>query len=426
VRSRSNFVTLGAMTSGPSEPSLLVPSGSIESRTLRTDDLVPNLPAPENKRFYPALDGLRALAVLMVFCNHYFSRARRDLQWGWTGVDIFFVLSGFLITGILYDTRNTKHRFRNFYVRRTLRIFPLYYGVLLIALLLAPIFRWVWHPAWFLWPLYLGNYARFIWLSDFLEGTGTLEHLRTSLPSYTPIFMYLGHFWSLCVEEQFYLVWPLVVFLVRDRKRLRNICAAVCVLALAARIACVFFVPEPYLKAELLYRFTPLRADALLLGGLLALMIRGPEVRWLTRALRPALYLFITGFVIFQGIFYLRLSHFYKPDTTAPVLSTIGFTLIDLFSGIVILLSLERTSLIYRFFTIKPLRRLGQMSYGFYVFHDIPHTFYIRLVGYLHRHRPSPDYVVALVALIFTLILSYLSFRFFETPFLRLKNRFTL
>jgi len=75
---------------------------------------------PENRAFYPALDGLRAIAFLMVFFQHYYS-----IPWGWTGVNIFFVLSGFLITGILFDSRNDAHRARNFYIRRTLRIFPL-------------------------------------------------------------------------------------------------------------------------------------------------------------------------------------------------------------------------------------------------------------------------------------------------------------
>jgi peptidoglycan/LPS O-acetylase OafA/YrhL len=81
---------------------------------------------PAKRAFYPALDGLRAVAFLMVFFHHYMR-----LPWGWSGVDFFFVLSGFLITGILFDTRHDFHRFRNFYVRRTLRIFPLYYGIIL-------------------------------------------------------------------------------------------------------------------------------------------------------------------------------------------------------------------------------------------------------------------------------------------------------
>ena len=94
---------------------------------------------PDNNAFFPALDGLRALAFLMVFGFHYL-----QMPWGWTGVDIFFVLSGFLITGILFDSCHHPHRIRNFYLRRTLRIFPLYYGVFLLLVILDPIFRWNW------------------------------------------------------------------------------------------------------------------------------------------------------------------------------------------------------------------------------------------------------------------------------------------
>ena len=181
---------------------------------MENNDLVPGLPAPENKRFYPALDGLRAMAVLMVFFHHYVYGAfntqndnshawhgfKGALSWGWTGVDFFFVLSGFLITGILYDTRHTAHRFRNFYVRRTLRIFPLYYGVLLVGLFLTPIFHWVWHPGWMLWPFYLGNYARFIWISGSPLNLDAMENFRSSLPLQPPFILIFGHFWSLCVE----------------------------------------------------------------------------------------------------------------------------------------------------------------------------------------------------------------------------------
>ncbi len=396
---------------------------------LHADDVVPNLPASENKRFYPALDGLRAIAVLMVFYQHYLSPpgTRSAFNWGWSGVDIFFVLSGFLITGILYDTRNTLHRFRNFYVRRTLRIFPLYYGVLLIGLFLTPIFHWIWHPAWILWPLYLGNYGRFIWLNDWMQGTGVLDHLRSSIDFDTPFFLYFGHFWSLCVEEQFYLVWPLAVFLIKDRVRLRDLCIAVCILCLIARVVCVCVLPQSYLHAEFLYRFTPLRADALLLGGALALMLRGPEAARLKRLVRPALSLFIIGFVLFEILYRHAARHFYYPVAGAPVLDTLGYTLIDLFAGIIILLALNPGGIFYRVLTIKPLRRLGQISYGFYVFHDIPHVAYGLLVD-----RIFPDVsdaattnIIAAVALIGTLLLAYLSFRFYEAPFLRLKDRFT-
>jgi len=157
----------------------------------RTDRLVP--PKTENGLFYPALDGLRAIAFLMVFMQHYFK-----MPWGWTGVDLFFVLSGFLITGILFDSRNDPYRARNFYIRRTLRIFPLYYGIMLLLLFLEPIVRWDWSWRWLVWPAYVGNFARFVhpYLLD-----SPLQRLADFQPSptrfHTHLRPLLGHFWSL-------------------------------------------------------------------------------------------------------------------------------------------------------------------------------------------------------------------------------------
>jgi peptidoglycan/LPS O-acetylase OafA/YrhL len=91
----------------------------------------------------------------MVFAQHYL-----NLPWGWAGVDVFFVLSGFLITGILYDSRDQPNRVSNFYIRRTLRIFPLYYGLMVLLVISYPLFRWQWNWTWLVWPAYLGNFAR--------------------------------------------------------------------------------------------------------------------------------------------------------------------------------------------------------------------------------------------------------------------------
>ena len=148
-----------------------------------------------------------------------------------TGVDAFFVLSGFLITGILYDTRDEPGRVRNFYIRRTLRIFPLYYGVLLILLVLTPLFHWAWTWQWIAWPLYLGNFLHLFY--PHLNNPFVIAFADADLLSKTSRFIVtLGHFWTLCVEEQFYLVWPWVVFAVRDRRKLINIC-----------VTCIIVVP---------------------------------------------------------------------------------------------------------------------------------------------------------------------------------------
>lgn len=400
----------------------------VDGALAQGEESTPGLPPPENKRFYPALDGLRAVAVMMVFFQHYLAFRRPALNWGWMGVDMFFVLSGFLITGILYDTRETEHRVRNFYMRRTLRIFPLYYGVLFGALITTPIFHWFWNRIWLLWFLYLGNYVRFLRVHSPLFPMGALEHLHAQPIIPGAFTLYLGHFWSLCVEEQFYLVWPMVVFAVRKRETLRTICLLSIPVVLAARIACVWLVPQDYLNAELLYRLTPLRADALLIGGLAALCLRGPEARWVLRWARPVALAFAASFAVWEGIYRLvsGTGSFYAPLLNAPVLTTIGYTLIDLFSAALILSILTIDNPVARFLNLGPLRRLGQISYGFYVFHDMFHDVYKWIVYKIDPAAQNPSTKIAVVAFIGTLLVATLSYRYFETPFLRLKARFSV
>jgi peptidoglycan/LPS O-acetylase OafA/YrhL len=390
------------------------------------DDLVPDLPPSENKRFYPALDGLRAIAVLLVFCEHYIYHPSK-LRWGWIGVDIFFVLSGFLITGILYDTRETAHRFRNFYVRRTLRIFPLYYGVLLLALLLSPLLHLTWHPAWYLWTSYLGNYARFIYINDFISPhRDMVEDLVSKLPLANPLLLHMGHFWSLCVEEQFYLFWPLVVFLVKDRVRLRNFCIAVVLIEPFLRLICAFTLPFPLLYFEFLNRFTPLRIDALLLGGLVALCLRGPESNFVSRLAKPVILSVAGFFLAMEAIIPFFTHTIAEPDANITWISTFGFSAIDLLAAGMILLAIDPRTSFYRILNRPYLRRLGQMSYGFYVFHNIPLWLYNQIAMRVFKVGTNAEQILAAaIAFVCTVIISYLSFRFFESPFLRLKERFT-
>ena len=384
-----------------------------------------DLPAPENKQFFPALDGLRAAAVLLVFWGHYEGGKHPLLSWGWAGVDYFFVLSGFLITGILYDTRNAPHRFRIFYARRILRIFPLYYGVLLLAVVLTPIFHWWWNGSWILWFTFLGNYSRFVFLHSSLP-EGAIEHLVARPPFPYSFIAFTGHFWSLCVEEQFYLFWPAVVYLVRRRETLRNLCGAIFVLSLAGRILCLYVLPHDWLAADFLGRATPLRADALLLGGLIALGLRGPEGEWLLRWAKPLLLAFVAGFIVFEfTCVAMSPQHtVYQPDFQSPILPTIGFSLIDLSAAFLLLALLEPKGWLFRFFSLRPLRALGKISYGFYVFHDLLHLAYADLAHSLTHHRGASINLTAMLALVGTTILSWLSFRFYETPFLKLKRFF--
>jgi peptidoglycan/LPS O-acetylase OafA/YrhL len=218
---------------------------------------------PANHTYFPALDGLRAVAFLMVFGAHYLK-----LPWGWTGVDVFFVLSGFLITGILFDARNQPHRVRNFYVRRTLRIFPLCYGLMLLLLLSYPIFHWDWDWKWLLWPAYLGNFCRGIHPYGVGSAMELLADFKPLSRIYHGVALSFGHFWSLCVEEQFYLIWPWVVFWLRDRRKLFYVCLSCVLICPIMRLVGNHLLPQFMLQQEVLYRWTPFRVDALLLGGL--------------------------------------------------------------------------------------------------------------------------------------------------------------
>jgi peptidoglycan/LPS O-acetylase OafA/YrhL len=348
----------------------------------------------------------------MVFAQHYL-----NLPWGWAGVDVFFVLSGFLITGILYDSRDQPNRVSNFYIRRTLRIFPLYYGLMVLLVISYPLFRWQWNWTWLVWPAYLGNFARGIhpfttgsaleMLSDFQPASATVRGFR----------LFLGHFWSLCVEEQFYLIWPWIVFRIRDRRRLISICIACVVICTLMRVAGARLLPQYMLDQEVLYRWTPFRVDALLLGGLVALIRRGPTSRRMLRAARIVFPVLLSILVI-----YLAVENWNGQQDTPAWAATWGIVFIDWFSACLIVMALEPNSITFRVFNHRALRWIGRISYGAYVYHDIFHLEIMAVVSNLTSHV---EYVTAAVALAFTLVVAWASFRWFETPFIRLKERWT-
>ena len=381
-------------------------------------------PSRAKSAYYPALDGLRAVAVTMVFFQHYGAGHAALFGWGWTGVDIFFVLSGFLITGILYDSQNKYHRYRDFYIRRTLRIFPLYYFIWGVILLLTPVALWQWNWRWGLWPVYFGNYDRFFFLH--LPGDAyrfdriTFGPLVNNWFGY-PVHLYIGHFWSLCVEEQFYLLWPFVVYQVRKRETLMKICAAVVLLSPLFRAILSQVLPQRLLHMELFYRSLPTRLDALLIGGLIALSLRGPEQALVRRLRRPLLLL--SG-ACFAGLYFISIKVLTLPleGSASNWIGIFGFTLIDTFAAALILECIHPGSFLGRVLYWRPLRALGVVSYGFYVYHDLLHDFYSYLA---HRYFPDHAYLVTLlVAFSATLLIATISYRVLERPFLALKDRF--
>ena len=226
----------------------------------------------------PALDGIRGMAVLMVLVFHFvgctmptngFERTLvRVTSYGAFGVELFFVLSGFLITGILYDSCHKPLYFRNFYARRALRIFPLYYGVLCLVFFVAPLIALLRGPT----LDYLVDRQAWAWLyavNIYIAKQGDWS------------FSYIEHFWSLAVEEHFYLFWPLVVFLVARRPRtLMALSLAIALCAVLARLIGLL----AGLSWWTTYVLTPFRLDGLALGAFLAITVRQP---WGPERLEP-------------------------------------------------------------------------------------------------------------------------------------------
>ena len=365
---------------------------------------------------FPALDGIRALAVLMVWVNHFGGGSHggrvlnvlNDIRsWGWVGVDIFFVLSGFLITGILYDTRNDSRFFLRFFARRAVRIFPVFYLVVAILLLLTPIFHYAWRAGhlWFL--VYLGN---FVANRDF-----TLYEISSANHPAAKVF--IGHFWSLCVEEQFYLLWPLLVWMVRDRVRLLWTAAGISLLALLLRVGMEMHFSRG--TSELwIVRTLPFRMDSLLIGAMLALVLRGPAAdRWQ----RSCRWLF-AGSIAALGILL-----FFFPEGDAPAMMTIGLTLTALASAGLIGMTLRHGSPAFRLFHIAPLRRLGRYSYGFYIYHVLYGWAWIQLLIFVTAkfHSLALGGMITLpINFAVTFLISMASYELFERRFLGLKRGF--
>ncbi|MBE7157876.1 MAG: acyltransferase [Rhodospirillales bacterium] len=344
------------------------------------------------------------------------------MPWGWGGVDLFFVLSGFLITGILVDSADDPHRFRNFYVRRTLRIFPLYYAVAAVAIFSLPLFHWQIGWKWMVWPAYLGNWARF---NPLLPGSAAellADCILIGKWHATHITLYFGHFWTLCVEEQFYLCWPAVVFFLRDRRKLAWICTASVPLSFALRVAGGRMLPDYLLQKDILSRLTIFRLDALLLGGLCALLLRSGARDTVLLWSRRCLAVFLPVALIWSFVLPPRGGNWYRYPYPNWV-ETLGFSLLDVLAALLVLTAIQPNHWLYTFWSHRIPRWMGRLSYGAYIFHDIPHHFFdIITRRFLHNSL----FAELLLAWTYTFGLAWLSFRFFETPFLNLKDRFTV
>jgi len=260
---------------------------------------------------------------------------------------------------------------------------------------------------------YLGNFVIPGGLAGYHSNPAYLPYYPARHPGEVRYFLF-GHLWSLCIEEQFYLIWPAVVFYCRSRKSLLRICLFVIVLSPLARAV---FLHQ--LTPGTLYVSTFFRLDTLLVGAAVALWLRGPvpSTQTVTR-------LATTALVVLPLVFALILVLSHHPSSAPadnPVLSSIGFTFIALIAAAILLLAINPQTAIARFLQWRPLTSLGRISYGLYVLHAIPEIYFLgKLTVLTPRHL---QFLMPLGAFLYTWFAAWLSFRFLESPFLRLKSR---
>lgn len=368
----------------------------------------------------PSLDGVRGIAILMVLAHNLtiLDGANRAparfvelvLNFGWAGVQLFFVLSGFLISRILLQTRSSPNYYQSFFVRRILRIFPLYYAALLILLVVLPALQAMpeyaeanRHEQTWLW-FYLVN-----WTEPFRSTHGPL-----------------AHFWSLAVEEQFYLVWPFVVYRCTPAK-LVQVSLAISVGALLIRIA----MRVDGAPSEAVYMFTICRMDALALGATAAALTQMP-VHWKKIiAFRGWLWvvaagLFAAGAVISRGLY---------PRSDA-LGQTAGYSILALVFMFVILAAVATDQIdaeephprALRVLRWPVLRVMGKYSYGIYIIHwplhDLLGKPWLESHGLRHTTNIAPATAYLAIGIGLSLALAMLIYHGFEVHFLALKRYF--
>lgn len=393
------------------------------------------------------MDGLRGAAILMVMVSHLMilDQYNGNFLWtffksGWMGVDLFFVLSGFLITDILLKTRNGDHYFRNFMARRTLRIFPLYYAVLILVLICGKVFS----PgatgdsiAWYF--TYSSNIGMAIH-NNWLHIAGPLE---------------VSHFWSLAVEEQFYLFWPIVVYFTEARRLIW-----LCVLMFLAGPFIRMFIGIPFESESMAaYVLTPARMDSLALGALLSCIRHVVPVIDQRKVLVSKVISMIGAFIAAASIYYLSSGLMWIGlaliliSVATNLHATQSKLLLLIFSGLATIGTLyhysaeytysffglffmmcvnyvvfNRIEFINRFFSSRIMIELGTYSYSMYIFHHLFQRQWkslfepIYFSGNLHDITGQILFIITCILL--TYILSRVSWVVIERPFLALKNRF--
>lgn len=347
------------------------------------------------RNHYPGLDGLRGIAIILVLLAHHFGNYLIP-SWGWMGVDLFFVLSGFLITDIILQSYTKFSTLRNFYARRALRIIPLYYLSLILLFHALPSLGFPIQGFFYnkeqegLFWLYLQNFF-----------------FATTPPAGDEVSMV--HFWSLAVEEQFYLVWPFLLLILRKRAIIMSGLMLLVILLNLTR-ACLMIVYSDLIN---LLSFEYTRLDGILVGSIIAFRKCYPEQWKKMAALR-----WTTGIAV---SLLALMAFFLFADHPNKLFAAGGYTLIAFLFGWLVTWNLHHKS---GFIQSRIFRFFGKYSYGIYVFHW-PLYFYLhpytesRLWPIFHHRLPESLFLIAVEIGVAIFI-----YHVFEKHFLRLKRYF--
>jgi peptidoglycan/LPS O-acetylase OafA/YrhL len=357
------------------------------------------------------LDGLRGLAIFQVILFHYFYYFpeanyrpvgfirnaffwfERSIALGWTGVDLFFVLSGFLIGGILLGARDSPNYFKTFYLRRFFRIIPLYYAWIVLYITAAIVVRFEGAD----------TSSRLYLLPLFLQNFGVVKYAL-------PAFFWFAATWSLAVEEQFYLISPLVIRLL-SRRWLYWFLGAVIFMAPLLRL---IVRRIPYLGHDSAYVLMPCRADALAMGILAAMGWRNVGFRSWLAAHTSLLYgisgLFLAGVIAFG---------WYSPHMFSLPMQSLGYTWMAAFYTAVLLLALTVPTGPLAFIARTGwLRELGKISYCLYIIHEGIRYLCQAMFRFAGFGQSWQQIAANLPALLIVFLVARLSWKYFEHPLL--------
>lgn len=341
----------------------------------------------------------------MVMISHFFGNYI-NVQIMWTSIDLLFCLSGLLITGILIETKNELRYFQKFYIRRILRIFPLYY--LLIIFFLIFIYFLTPHPEYY--DYFKNN------IVYFLTYTQNWYFIHWGEPPGG----YLNHTWSLAIDEQIYLLWPLLIWLCKTQKQLMYLCLSTIVFSLIFRLCYNYYlINHPSLHSYPYFHNTFCRLDSFASGSLLYCFLKFKDT-YLSNL--KIFLLFIVSLVLFtvcaigDGSF----TH------TGFYMRNFGITLAGIHFSTWLYFAINEEFLLLNYFLSNSfLRYIGKISYSLYIFHLFILLLLVSKINLVLSKLTSYSEIIAIiVCLCLSIIISVLSYEFFEKPIFQLKKKF--